>query len=233
MITGHNTDITYNGIVYHVQTEDKGKSNPTVETLVYKGGEILDARRTNYSQMVADGYDEQKIISLIEEQHRTVISEIRGGKYDKSKPPVAGAASQAADPLAEAIADSKKSLDQVILDYLASEEEKERMVLQLQGAKELLEGSPVRLSIVTKSSTTDEPLKNSKIVVKIISTVKKPITVYEGKTDKSGMLIVEFVIPEFPDGNAALLIQAFSDHGSDEIKQLLVKRKRVVGGKKL
>ncbi len=228
MITGHNTDITYNGIVYHVQTEDKGKANPTVETLVYKGGEILDARRTNYSHIVADGYDEQKIISLIEEQHRTVISEIRGGKYDKTKAPGA-----AADPLAEAIGDNKKSLDQVILDYLASEEEKERMVLQLEGAKELQEGSPVRLSIVTKSSSTDEPLKGSKIVVKIISTVKKPITVYEGKTDKSGMLIVEFVIPEFPDGNAALLIQAFSDHGSDEIKQLLVKRKRIASGKKL
>jgi hypothetical protein len=41
------------------------------------------------------------------------------------------------------------------------------------------------------------------------------------------VLIVEFVIPDFPDGNAALLVQAFSENGSDEIKQMLKKRKKV------
>jgi len=219
MITGHNTDINFNGTVYHVQTEDKGKNNPVVETLVYKGGEILDARRTSYIEVLKDGYDEKKIIELIEEQHRSVITEIRGGKYEK------GAVKN--DPLAEGIIDNKKSLDQVILDYLASEEEKERLVLQLQAAQEFYEGNPCSLSILTKSSNTNQPLKGTKIVVKIISTVKKPITVYEGKTDRNGVLIVEFVVPEFPDGNAALLIQAFSENGSDEIKQLLKKRKKV------
>jgi hypothetical protein len=221
MITGHNTDINYNGVVYHVQTEDKGKNNPVVETLVYKGGEILDARRTSYTDLVKDGYDERKIIGLIEEQHRQVITEIRGGKYDKGT-----AAAAKSDPLAEGIIDSKKSLDQVILDYLASEEEKERLLLQIQGAQEFVEGSPCTLTISTRSSNTSQPLKGTKIVVKIISTVKKPINVYEGKTDRNGMLVVEFVIPEFPDGNAALLIQAFSDSGSDEIKQLLKKKKK-------
>lgn len=219
MITGHNTDINFNGVIYHVQTEDKGKTNPVVETLVYKGGEILDARRTSYIEIIKDGYDEKKIIDLIEEQHRTVITDIRGGKYDK------GAAK--GDPLAEGIIDNKKSLDQVILDYLASEEEKERLVLQIVGTTEFFEGTPCTLSISTKSSNTGQPLKGTKIVVKIISTVKKPITVYEGKTDRNGVLIVEFVVPEFPDGNAALLIQAFSDSGSDEIKQLLKKKKKV------
>ena len=119
MITGHNTDINFNGVIYHVQTEDKGKTNPVVETLVYKGGEILDARRTSYIEMIKDGYNEKKIIDLIEEQYRAVITDIRGGKYDKG--------ASKGDPLAEGIIDNKKSLDQVILDYLASEEEKERL----------------------------------------------------------------------------------------------------------
>jgi len=34
-------------------------------------------------------------------------------------------------------------------------------------------------------------------------------------------------VPEFPNGTAALLIQAFSDSGSDEIKQMLMKRNQV------
>src|SRR5262245_41949430 len=83
MITGHNTDITYNGVVYHVQTEDKGSSNPVIETLVYKGGEILDARRTSYTHLLQEGYDEEKIISMIEEQHRVMITEIKDGKFEK------------------------------------------------------------------------------------------------------------------------------------------------------
>ena len=228
MITGHNTDITYNGVVYHVQTEDKGRSNPVIETLVYKGGEILDARRTSYVTLLDDGsYEEKKIISMIEEQHRLMIMEIRAGRYDKKSQPAASAG-QSMDPLAaEGIIDSKKSLDQVILDYLASEEEKEKLILQLHGSPEFFEGSPCTVKIQTKSSQ-DNVLKGTKIVVKIISTVKKPITIYEGKTDRNGVLIVEFVMPEFPDGNAAVLVQAFSDIGSDEIKQLIKKRKKIV-----
>ena len=44
LITGFNTDVKYKGVVYHVQTEDKGVSNPLIETLIYKGGEILGSR---------------------------------------------------------------------------------------------------------------------------------------------------------------------------------------------
>ena len=219
MITGHNTDIVYNGIIYHVQTEDRGKGNPVIETLVYKGGEILEAFRTNYEEAMQEGYDEQKIVAMIEKQHRTVIWEIKGGKYDKQ-------AAMMSDPLAEGIIDTKKSLDQVILEYLASEEQKERMLLDLKTSGDLTEGSAITLTIQTKSSTTGDPIKNSKIIVKIISTVKKPLNVHEGKTDKNGHLSVEFSIPEFPDGNAALLVQAFSDSaGSDEIKQFIKKKK--------
>ena len=186
--------------------------------------ERLKAERNAVSKEIGRMKDaaerEQKIIAMIEKQHRSVIWEIKGGKYDKQ-------AALMSDPLAEGIIDTKKSLDQVILDYLASEEEKERLVLQLQGTQEFIEGAPCTLNILTKSSADGQPLKGAKIVVKIISTIKKPITVYEGKTDRNGILIVEFVVPDFPDGNAALLIQAFSDNGSDEIKQLLKKKKKV------
>ena len=51
VITGFNTDVKYRGTVYHVQTEDKGAANPLVETLVYRGGEILGSRRLPYGQL--------------------------------------------------------------------------------------------------------------------------------------------------------------------------------------
>ena len=46
VLTGFNTDIKHSGTTYHVQTEDKGRGNPLVESLVYTSGEILYTRRT-------------------------------------------------------------------------------------------------------------------------------------------------------------------------------------------
>ena len=69
MITGFNTDVKYRGVVYHVQTEDKGTANPLIETLIYKGGEILGSRRLPYGDVVKDG-SESAITKLMEDQHK-------------------------------------------------------------------------------------------------------------------------------------------------------------------
>ena len=108
MITGFNTDVPYKSDTFHVQTEDKGKDNPMVESLIYKGGEILGARRTAYSKFLPNGYDEKTIIKFMEEQHRRVIDEVRRGRFDKD---------------GGLITDTNvgdQSLDQVILNYLAA-----------------------------------------------------------------------------------------------------------------
>jgi hypothetical protein len=109
MITGFNTDVPYMGEVYHVQTEDKGKDNPIVESLIYKGGEILGARRTAYQKFLQNGYDEKIVIKFMEEQHRTVIEEVKRGRYTKS-----------GGILGDDSTVSDQSLDQVILNYLAA-----------------------------------------------------------------------------------------------------------------
>lgn len=115
MITGFNTDVPYKGQVFHVQTEDKGKDNPMVESLIYKGGEILGAHRTAYSKFLPNGYDEKTIIKFMEDQHRGIIEEIKRGKFDKS---VGGLLSD------DTVDD--QSLDQVILNYLAANKKGEK-----------------------------------------------------------------------------------------------------------
>ncbi len=110
MITGFNTDVDYNGEVFHVQTEDKGVDNPMVESLIYKGGEILGTRRTAYAQFLKNGYDEKAIIKFMEAQHRRIIEEIRKGRFDKTKKGL----------LDDDTTMNDQSLDQVILNYLAT-----------------------------------------------------------------------------------------------------------------
>jgi len=105
VITGFNTDVKYRGVVYHVQTEDKGEVNPLIETLIYKGGEILGSRRLPYSQLVLSREDEAAITKLMEDQHKAMILEVKRGKFD---------------PAGDKTVMEDLSLDEIVLAYLAS-----------------------------------------------------------------------------------------------------------------
>jgi hypothetical protein len=82
MITGYNTDVRHNEVVFHVQTEDKGLANPFIESLVYVGGQVLASKRAGYAELLAEGKEEKDIVALMDHQHRTMIAAIRHGKLD-------------------------------------------------------------------------------------------------------------------------------------------------------
>ncbi len=82
MLTGFNTDIQHNGIVYHVQTEDKGPENPLMLSLVYVGGAILAAKRTNYAKDLEAGLGEAELQSKLEKQHKLILALISRGRID-------------------------------------------------------------------------------------------------------------------------------------------------------
>ena len=83
MITGFNTDVKHRNRVFHIQTEDKGESNPCVESLIYVGGEILATKRTSYAEVIKQtGRDDHAVQDLMEQQHRTMIAAIQRGRFD-------------------------------------------------------------------------------------------------------------------------------------------------------
>ena len=81
MIVGFNTDIKYRDEVFHIQTEDKGKGNPTIETLVYHSGEILLSRRLSYAHLLNKVDVRKKIKAMMKNQHDEVISDLKAGKF--------------------------------------------------------------------------------------------------------------------------------------------------------
>jgi hypothetical protein len=83
MITGFNTDVRHGEVVFHVQTEDKGKGNPCVESLVYVGGQILARKRAGYRSLLERDRPEEAITELMERQHKAMIHEIKGGELDE------------------------------------------------------------------------------------------------------------------------------------------------------
>lgn len=85
MITGFNTDIEHNGVVYHVQTEDKGLDTPLILSLVYIGGEILASKRSPYEDLIAAGFDEELLAQRVKRQHRLICAAINAGRIDDLK----------------------------------------------------------------------------------------------------------------------------------------------------
>lgn len=80
MSLGFNSDVRVGDDVFHVQTENYGEPQYTIVTLVYLRGRILHRRNSNYSHLIAAaGFSEESLNGRVEDQHRSVIEEIRKG----------------------------------------------------------------------------------------------------------------------------------------------------------
>jgi hypothetical protein len=85
VITGFNTDIEHDGVVYHVQTEDKGLASPLILSLVYAGGAILASKRSPYQDLIAAGFDEEVLSERLKKQHRLICAAITAGRIEELK----------------------------------------------------------------------------------------------------------------------------------------------------
>jgi hypothetical protein len=237
VITGYNTDVKHRNRVFHVQTEDKGESNPCVESLVYVGGEILATKRVSYAELVAAGRDDQAIQELMEQQHRAMIASIQRGKFDgpnggvrapveEPPPSPAEEPEEAADatalsaPAAAAAGQvaGDRTLDQVILDYLASEMSREELEVAVSAPGEIYAGRPAQMRLKAQSSVSRQPVAGASVQVRILSTNGKPAVVFQGKTAADGSCSVAFSVPAMRDGNAAAVVRVVSTVGSTEFK---------------
>ncbi len=115
MLTGYNTDIKHEGAVYHIQTEDGGIDNPVIVSLIYQGGRILSSKKTSYAQIVGTEGFVSQLRHLLEGQHRNMINTVTSGQFSDDAVP----APSPSEPLPDTA--DEKNLDQVILEYLASE----------------------------------------------------------------------------------------------------------------
>jgi hypothetical protein len=85
VITGFNTDIEHDGVIYHVQTEDKGLDSPIILSLVYAGGTILASKRSPYEDLIAEGFSDEALAERLKRQHRLICAAIHSGRIDDLK----------------------------------------------------------------------------------------------------------------------------------------------------
>jgi len=85
VITGFNTDIEHDGVIYHVQTEDKGLDTPIILSLVYVGGAILASKRAPYEDLIAQGFSDEVLSERLKRQHRLICAAINSGRIEDLK----------------------------------------------------------------------------------------------------------------------------------------------------
>lgn len=84
MLTGYNQDVQAGDEILHVQTEDKGREKAILETLVYRGGTIIAAKRTSYaSQLNAGSLTDADLGDMLKKQHQIIVAILRAGKVDE------------------------------------------------------------------------------------------------------------------------------------------------------
>jgi hypothetical protein len=151
MLVGYNTNISYKGTVYHVQTEDSGLRNPHIITLLYNKGTILSRKKISYANIAAAPEYKETVREMMKEQHKAMIKELIAGKHTQDEAvsqPVPEPATEAVvqptlppaqpEPIevipapveegpAEPEPDKKqitKSLDDILLDYIMKEKDR-------------------------------------------------------------------------------------------------------------
>jgi hypothetical protein len=213
MVTGFNTDVDFEGRIFHVQTEDKGVDNPVVESLVYTGGEIITSRKMSYADLLhSPDYSDAELARRMDAQHQTIIREIMSGRFDPDGP----------RPFGYNIV-TNRSLDEVVLEFLSAEIGLEQIRLEMAEQLTFVEGSEPTLNLRVIAESSDRPVAGAKVTVKLISTKDKPKEIFSGTTKQDGRVEATFQIPATAGANTAILFQAEAAGNNAEIKQLVMK----------
>ena len=79
---GYNSDVTWLGALYHVQTEDWGSNNPYLVSRVFHNGAVVKSVKTAYAEVLPKGpVDETKAIRLaMKIQHQQILDLLLSGK---------------------------------------------------------------------------------------------------------------------------------------------------------
>ena len=212
MITGYNTDVRHGNRVFHVQTEDKGISNPRIETLIYVGGEILDNYRSSYEDLLTGPTPPETIIQgRMDEQHRAVIRDIKNGKYDLTPP-----------DLVEQQAFNDRPLDQAILEFLQQEGDVDTLELVLDQPMKPAFGSLFRVQFRARLCQSQSPVSGADVSVKLVSSLKKATGLLSGRTGPDGLFIGEVQLPPSQPGQCAVVVSCACDQGFDELKAAVI-----------
>ncbi len=190
MISGFNTDVEFQGVVYHIQTEDKGLKSRLFVSLVYDRGTILASKRTSYHDLANGAFDENELAERLQRQHKLICAAVKAGRIADLQKMADGEHKPAKKPShSPAIAEVPSHIPSVDLSqaqlWAAVESERFDTVIPLD--LEIIEDelvldaisiveeeaviSPDAVAVVSELSGTERP-KNKKLSVELLGETK-------------------------------------------------------------
>lgn len=233
MVFGHNTNIKLGNVTYHVQTENRGESLALIDTTVYFCGRVLHRRTNNYYDLLPLNDDSEQALKLrLDEQHRTVLEEMRNGTLDLALPPARLTPAHAPppqEPAPEPIVNQAQPSQQEapaagIAKTPATTREPRKFLLELLNAKSWLSGKHARLQVAVKDED-GSPVAGARVIVEIEGAGEHGL--HESVTGEAGTTEVQFEMPRITGGEPALVLRAETTDGSGQLRFALRAKPKV------
>jgi hypothetical protein len=242
VLTGYNTDVEYDGVTYHIQTEDKGLGNPIILSLVYVGGAILASRRAPYDDLVTRGFDERILGERLHRQHKLMCAAVHAGRLEDlkrlSETTAEKKARQTKAPYEElpvAPSETSESIgrgevgrdaasitkDQFAI--LSSIEDDESLQVRLLEEKELRAGELVTLRVLVSraAGAAREPVAKARVLLKTLGSNFRSESIF-ATTGQDGVALIHASLPRFTTGRAAILVRAEVDDKTVELRRVIL-----------
>jgi len=221
MVFGHNTNLKLGSVTFHVQTEDRGAAHALIDTTVYHNGRVLHRRTNNYFDLLPLNEDTLQALKLrLDEQHRTVLEEIRSGALQLAVPQAPTGA-----PVAKVVQTRERSeVGNGNPEHASVPVPAKNLHLELLNARNWLVGKEASLNISVKEES-GEPVIGAEVAVEIEGAAGH--LVYNGRTGSDGSVTIAFEMPRISAPEAALVVNATDQTGSGHLRFSLRAKPRV------
>jgi len=218
MVFGHNSNIRSGAHTFHVQTEDRGESHALIDTTVYFQGRVLHRRTNSYLDLLPLNEDSQHALKLrVDEQHRTVLEEIRSGEMPLAIPP-------GTDAMVEAKraqeAETPARMEQKPVAHVPPR----KLALELLNARSWLVGKQATLHVAVQEEGGG-PVPGANVIAEIEGSVVQ--AAFSSRTGNTGRATITFEMPKLAGGEAALIIRLEDAHGTAPLRYALRAKPRV------
>ncbi len=203
MLFGHNSNVKAGDITYHVQTEDRGATNALIDTTVYFHGHVLHRRTNNYFDLLPLSPGSEQALKLrLDEQHRTVIEELRTGALHLALPhgeQLAGAPGAASTP--------------------------NSLLLELLNARNWLTGKRAILHVSVRNKENGHAVQHARLSARIDGAAETQT--FTSETGSDGSAWLEFEMPRLAGPEPALVIEASHGNVAGQLRFQLRSKPRV------
>ncbi|MFZ0980586.1 MAG: hypothetical protein WAN23_14395 [Candidatus Acidiferrales bacterium] len=188
MSSGFNTDVRVGDHVFHVQTEDRGPNRPIIDTMVYQNGRIFHRRSSDYREFRDSAEFSDELLRHRVEEQHRVVI------AELRDGPLAGEMAAALEKTGVAGG----------------------IQLQLLNPGSWLSAGNVSLDLEIVRRSDRQP----QVGARVHAVIEGALTDghHTGTTDDRGRVQIQFPLPPLGKGDLALVIQAKTSAGKDEIR---------------